>query len=109
MILVEVDEMDEFLMYTERASECQEKFEKEVSSFIRSEWNSELDLCVELENTGLLTIFVGEEIDKVCFYQFIIKHLCGRYGLRLAYTETVEGDGSYVEYGLRKIKENTLK
>lgn len=109
IIYVEPDDFDKFLKYQRIASNHQDKFEERVTSFIRSEWNTELDLCVELEDIGLLTIFVGEEVDKVSFYQFVIKPLCSRYALRLAYTETVEGDGNYVEYGLRKINQNALK
>lgn len=89
-----------FCRYAEKMEAARDKVEKDITNFIKEEWNENLELCVELEDTGVVTIWVGEEVEKEYFYQFIINPICKKYGLKLQYTEVVKGVCSYIEWGL---------
>ena len=92
-----------FYHHVEKASEYRDKIEADVTEFIRDEWNKDLNLCVELEDTGVLTICVWSSIEKEYFYQFIIQPVCEAYGLKLQYTEVIsDKDGSIITWGLAR-------
>lgn len=86
--------------YQKKADEYAEKLENEVTDFIHQEWRKDLCLCVEVNNCGVLAVWVGEDISKIAFEQFIIKPICDKYNLKISYCENVTGESSYIEWGL---------
>lgn len=86
--------------YLKKAHEYAEKLENEVTDFIKKEWRDDLVLCVEVNDYGVLAVWVGEDISKIAFEQFIIKPICIKYNLKISYCENVTGDSSYIEWGL---------